>query len=682
MKHHIVLYIITILGLVAISSCESNRQQKKITGMQDLSHGDSIVFAESDDNDKAHTLAIIDSLYQAGELSKAKTIFYSTVTYNLRGEYRSSMDLYYQLADINVNELAGTDLECYIYSCNNYLRVLCEMRRYDAALREAYSIDAKLKAAGYDSFASHHDVAQIIGDCQLNLGQTAEATKSYQKSLQGVHTRLATFKDPIDFRECQNTMKAITMAYIHLGRYAEAVPWVERQDSLYAIAITQPNRDSVHVDEMKADISYCKALLAHAQGDMDLAESSFKDYLSTNTSKRISNIINGTQYLMKTRRYVEAADNYRLLDQFMRESAFEVSLENIGRYLMPKFRANLQAGRTDTALSVARQIAEAYDSALIQQKKSVAAEVATIYDIQGKERQIVEQREKLSQQRLLSAGVVLLLFIIFFIIYTLHRRKAYKKLDEINHQLVIANQRAEESSKMKAKFIQQISHEVRTPLNILSGFSQVLATPDMLLSKDELNVISQKIMENSTRITDLVDKMLDLSASASDTAISCNDTVKPLEIANLAVVKSAIKEAPHLDFDLLMSPLAEAMTFVTNKESAIKVLSLLLDNARKFTRPAESSDLVVIDHKEHVTLRVDIIQQQVCFVVEDTGISIPPEEAENIFQEFVQLDDYYDGTGIGLSIARSLARQMGGDIILDSTYTQGARFLMKLPIDK
>ncbi len=66
------------------------------------------------------------------------------------------------------------------------------------------------------------------------------------------------------------------------------------------------------------------------------------------------------------------------------------------------------------------------------------------------------------------------------------------------------------------------------------------------------------------------------------------------------------------------------------------------------------------------------------FIVEDTGIGVPVEEAEHIFDEFVQLNEYYDGTGIGLTVARSLARRLGGDIVLDTTYTGGARFVMTL----
>ena len=81
-----------------------------------------------------------------------------------------------------------------------------------------------------------------------------------------------------------------------------------------------------------------------------------------------------------------------------------------------------------------------------------------------------------------------------------------------------------------------------------------------------------------------------------------------------------------------------------------------------------------------VILSVSVNKQHVLFTVEDTGIGIPPEQAENIFLEFVQLNDYSEGTGIGLPIARSLARHLGGGILLDIAYTDGARFIMKLPL--
>ena len=214
--------------------------------------------------------------------------------------------------------------------------------------------------------------------------------------------------------------------------------------------------------------------------------------------------------------------------------------------------------------------------------------------------------------------------------------------------------KAMESSRMKTDFIQQISHEIRTPLNILSGFAQVL-TSGMELDEATRQEVTKGIVDNTERITSLVNKMLELD--------------------------SGISQATHLDFDLDITPEAETVMLTTALVPATRVLTLLLDNAMKFTHPAEAAGgVAAVTEKAHAALRMTVGGGMVVFTVEDTGIGIPPEESEHIFEEFVQLDKYYDGTGIGLTVARSLARRLGGDIRLDIDYSAGARFVYTLPL--
>ena len=98
----------------------------------------------------------------------------------------------------------------------------------------------------------------------------------------------------------------------------------------------------------------------------------------------------------------------------------------------------------------------------------------------------------------------------------------------------------------------------------------------------------------------------------------------------------------------------------------MRALSQLLENAVKFT------------HEGSITLRVEHTDTTVRFTVEDTGIGIPEDQREHIFDKFVQLDAFADGTGIGLNVARSIAQRMGGDLWLDTDYTQGSRFVLEL----
>ena len=285
-------------------------------------------------------------------------------------------------------------------------------------------------------------------------------------------------------------------------------------------------------------------------------------------------------------------------------------------------------------------------------------------------------------------GTVGILFITIYIIISYRSRKKLKianamletnykilemshmELEDTNRKLIAANEKAEESSKMKSNFIKQISHEIRTPLNILSGFTQILTTPGVELNEKEKDKISQDIIENTNRITGLVNKMLELSDAGSRNVIERNDKVTAAQIAGDAIAATGIADTKDLDFELQIAPEAENLIVMTNLNSAVRSLSLILDNARKFTQNAINKS---------IKLSVKATPGNVEFAVEDNGIGVAPEEAEHIFEEFVQLDEFYEGTGIGLTIARSLARRMGGDVKLDTNYYPGARFVLRLP---
>lgn len=246
--------------------------------------------------------------------------------------------------------------------------------------------------------------------------------------------------------------------------------------------------------------------------------------------------------------------------------------------------------------------------------------------------------------------------------------------------------KAMESSRMKTDFIRQISHEIRTPLNILSGFTQIL-TSDLELDEAMKQKVTQGIIDNTQRIAGLVNKMLELAQASSGSEIERTDDVSAVQIAALAVDKSRIMEVGRLHFGLQTTPEVEMAMLHTNLQQAIRALELLLDNAMKFTLPAvpaRSSEAV--REPTHVLLSIRLVAsaadetRQIAFIVEDNGIGVPPEEAEHIFEEFVQLNQFYEGMGIGLTVARSIARRLGGDVVLDSTYSEGARFVFTLPL--
>lgn len=247
---------------------------------------------------------------------------------------------------------------------------------------------------------------------------------------------------------------------------------------------------------------------------------------------------------------------------------------------------------------------------------------------------------------------------------------SHLELEETNRQLVAANEKAEESAKMKSNFIKQISHEIRTPLNILCGFTQIITTPGLEISEAEKEKIGKDIVDNTERITSLVNKMLELSEAGSRSVIERKDITTAAQIVGDAIIATSIVDTKGITFKQFIDPELEKVEIKTDINSAARALSQIIDNARKFTKDSQ---------RGHITLRVEGKSNAILFIVEDNGIGVPSNEAEHIFEEFVQLDEYYEGTGIGLTVARSLARRLGGDITLDTTYTKGARFVLSLP---
>jgi AraC-like DNA-binding protein len=228
-----------------------------------------------------------------------------------------------------------------------------------------------------------------LGDTQMMLEQHEEAVESYNEAYQWV---LRTPNDSTcrPLAICIETVENI--AATHINHHLEAGIWVDRMDSLLAVYEAQPKAIDKEVKTFRALVSLHRAQVCQMQGKATEAARYYEQYQSTDYGSSLEGRINGCDYLVEARRYAEAADHYTQLDRFIKEWGYEYDLETIGNNLLPKLRSNYHAGRKDSALHVAMQIAEVYDSALIQQKQRDAAEMATIYDVQGKERQIVEHR--------------------------------------------------------------------------------------------------------------------------------------------------------------------------------------------------------------------------------------------------------------------------------------------------
>lgn len=294
--------------------------------------------------------------------------------------------------------------------------------------------------------------------------------------------------------------------------------------------------------------------------------------------------------------------------------------------------------------------------------------VGSANDLQHAEQrhEAVAKRNQLLQWALpVVIGVALL---IGFCIYRMNRLRYLHKLQKQNRELLIARDKAQESERMKMNFLQNMSHEIRTPLNVISGYAQIISNPEAQLTDAERTDMALRITHSTNSIVHIVDEILDISGKESIHYIDKTDMVKCNELARQMLEPYAGGQG---DIEMRFEPLLkDSCSMLVNRHEVEKILHHLLDNALKFTQ------------KGTITLRTyqdKMDSRMVCFSVTDTGCGIKEGDEEKIFEHFYKSDVYKEGVGLGLSLARRIARQQGGDVMLDSRYKEGCRFVLKLP---
>ena len=329
-------------------------------------------------------------------------------------------------------------------------------------------------------------------------------------------------------------------------------------------------------------------------------------------------------------------------------------------------QALIMLGQGEEAALIYQRLYHEKDSVFGRDARLHLDELNTLFQLD--ELKTEQQRTRFRYTLIAASSIVLALLLLWLI-----GLRSSIKQKKANEQLRIANERTKATMKMRSKFIRNISHEIRTPLNIVSGFTQILAMPDMDIPKSEKRDMQERVTENTERITNLVDRMLELSDTGSETVIERNDETNARAIVEEAIKHSGITlhtKPGHAESAVTFeSPDEQALariTLRTNQRNAIRALAQLLENAVKFTNEGT------------IRLLIEDAEEKVRFVVEDTGIGIPANQRKHVFEEFVQLDEFVDGAGIGLTIARSIAERMGGRLWLDTNYTQGSRFVLEL----
>ena len=245
--------------------------------------------------------------------------------------------------------------------------------------------------------------------------------------------------------------------------------------------------------------------------------------------------------------------------------------------------------------------------------------------------------------------------------------QAKQETEQRTTELEQATQLARQASEQKTQFMQDMSHQIRTPLNIVHGFAQVLRDENVEMTDDEKRQIADTMYVHTNNLDYMVSKLLTASLIESRQTISTGDSVGCNDVAREAFenVSGLMNHTAEMHLD---SHVGDELTIPTNRHHLLIVLTELLANALHFTREGS------------VTMRIEATADVVNFTIEDTGPGIPPDKADFIFEKFTKLDMFTEGLGLGLFLCRRVIMLMGGTLTYDPQYTGGSRFVTSLPL--
>ena len=275
------------------------------------------------------------------------------------------------------------------------------------------------------------------------------------------------------------------------------------------------------------------------------------------------------------------------------------------------------------------------------------------------------ERDRIVSMRFYLAGIIVsVLFLIFLLVL------GWKKIFRLKHSQMrqeAMKEKAVQAIQRKNMFLSNMSHEVRTPLNAIVGFSAVLTDEDESFDDESRREFSEIIKVNSFQLLKLINDILDFSDFENDNItfnIRTHDAVKLCnEVVETVMVSRKLEVEMRFDTDL------SVLMLDTDDARLRQVLINLLVNADKFTEQGS------------IVLELKMADADTAlFSVTDTGCGIPPEKQHLIFERFEKLNDFVQGSGLGLSICQLIVKYMNGKLWVDSGYPRGARFCFTYPL--
>lgn len=379
-------------------------------------------------------------------------------------------------------------------------------------------------------------------------------------------------------------------------------------------------------------------------------------------------------YYKSIRDFQKAADYNDSVIYYFRHGDFQFDLtENIVLTLKDKIDCLDSLHRYKDAYEAYKEYSVLLDSARTRsmENKVEDLEIKKHVDELVVEKKALEIDLQKSRSQLYLFLALLILSICFgiFIFFRLGKIKSlYKELQESNRLVIIASEKAQESERMKNAFIKNMCHEVRTPLNAINGFAELITSDG--ISPEEKKEFSKIIYTNCHNITSMMNDVLVIAQ------LDSSNEVLPLEPVHIGLLchhemnkLKKLQQKPDIHYQVEGDKSNDLIYSDPNHFGII--ISHLLNNANKFTNQGS----ITLSYRPEEEGRI------MCICVTDTGCGIPADKSEWIFERFTKNDDFIPGSGLGLYLCRLITQRLNGSLKLDTCYTGGARFILRLPIN-
>ncbi len=486
-----------------------------------------------------------------------------------------------------------------------------------------------------------------IGDAYLNSNMPAEALGAYEEAC-----HLTQEIPDIDNIKA-NMMPRYILSLLQTNRIDEAAMCIQRLDKLTESVPQQL------VDFMSP--------LVHANYET-LANNPKKAFGYLEQAREVVDKTNfeyhRTLFQQALAAHYEQIGNYKKALELYSELEQKTKKHSAQSMQFALSRARLldRIGNTNEACLAYQKVHTLQDSICAKSYARQINEMRVLYYVDQ-----IELENQAERNRLLLGSIIGFLCLLGLIIFiALRIRRQNKQLLNSQKRLEVAKTNAENAIRTKSMFLSNMSHEIRTPLNALSGFSAILTEQN--IDNDTRMQCNDIIQQNSELLLKLINDVIDLSNLELGKLEFTIEDCDAISICRNVI--DTVERVKQTSTAVLFKTELSSLKLHSDSSRLQQVLINLLINATKFT-PQGSITLEVTKESNTTAL----------FTVTDTGFGIPLEKQDKIFNRFEKLNEGAQGTGLGLSICQLIIERLGGEIWIDPSYTEGARFVFTHPID-